>query len=262
LRRFVYDIDDMVFLGHASDANRFVKNLKGRGKMIYLMRSADHVVVCTPALEEFVQRHNERTTDISSTIDTDTYIPDNPYSNDRVLTLGWSGSHSTAKYLHLLDQVLLELNEEIDFRLKVIGDADFDIEGLDVSATAWNEPTEVEDLREIDIGLYPLTDEDWVLGKSGLKALQYMALGIPTVATRIGANTRIIRDGENGFLVNDPHEWKEAIRRLAADPGLRKRVGVEGTQTVIERFSVRANQQTYLAVLDGVFRRGEERART
>ena len=255
LRRFVYDIDDMVFLGHASSANRFVKILKGRQKMVYLMRKAEHVIVCTPTLEEFVKRHNNCTTDISSTIDTDTYIPANPYANDRLLTLGWSGSLSTAKYLHLLDQVLLDLSEEIDFRLKVIGDPDFEIEGLEVIATAWNESAEVKELQDIDIGLYPLPDDDWVLGKSGLKALQYMALGIPTVATRIGANTRIIRDGENGVLVNDSAEWKATILELAADPELRRRVGLEAARTVVERFSVRANQEVYLKVLDGVFRR-------
>ena len=224
-KRFVYDIDDMVFLGHASEANRFIQGLKGREKMILLMRKADHVIVCTPHLEAFVQQHNRKTTDISSTIDTDRYLPVNPYSNDRRLTLGWSGSHSTAKYLHLLDDVLRELAQEIDFRLKVIGDPTFSIEDVDVDAQAWQEPTEVLDLQEIDIGLYPLPDEEWVLGKSGLKALQYMALGVPTVATNIGANSRIIQDLENGFLVDDPTEWKAAIRALASDPDLRRRVG-------------------------------------
>ena len=252
-RRFVYDIDDMVFMGHSSDANRFIQALKGRKKMILLMRKADHVIVCTPYLEAFVQRHNQETTDISSTIDTDRYLPVNPYSNERRLTLGWSGSHSTAQYLHLLDDVLRELAQELDFRLKVIGDPTFQIEGVDVDAQAWREPTEVGDLQEIDIGLYPLPDEKWVLGKSGLKALQYMALGIPTVATDIGANSRIIRDGESGFLVDGPNAWKASIRDLAADPDLRRRVGDAARRTVVERFSVRANRRTYLKVLDSTF---------
>jgi len=251
-RRFVYDIDDMVFLGHASEANRFIRVLKGRKKMTFLMRKADHVVVCTPHLEALVRRHNAKTTDISSTIDTDRYLPANPYSNDRRLTLGWSGSHSTARYLHLLDDVLKELAREVDFRLKVIGDPDFTVEGIDVDAQEWRESTEVRDLQEIDIGLYPLPDEEWVLGKSGLKALQYMALGIPTVATRIGANTRIIREGENGYLVSDAAAWKDRILALAADPELRRRIGAEAVRTVSERFSVRANRPVYLGVLDAV----------
>jgi len=122
-----------------------------------------------------------------------------------------------------------------------------------VDAQEWCEPTEVRDLQEIDIGLYPLPDEEWVLGKSGLKALQYMALGIPTVATRIGANSRIIEDGENGFLVSDQEEWKDRLLVLAADPDLRRRVGDAASRTVAERFSVRANRDVYLGVLDAVF---------
>jgi len=252
-RRFVYDIDDLVFLGHSSRANRFVRFLKGRRKMIHLMKRADHVIVCTPYLDAFVRRHNEATTDISSTIDTDRYRPVESHSNEGTLTLGWSGSHSTAPYLHLLDDVLRRLAGQVDFRLRVIGDADFDIDGVQVDAQDWVEETEVRDLREIDIGLYPLPDEEWVLGKSGLKALQYMALGIPTVATEIGTNPRIIRDGENGFLVSTEDEWVERLRRLAADPELRERIGRAGRRTVEERFSVKANRETYLGVLDGVF---------
>ena len=256
-RRFVYDIDDMVFLGHSSEANRFIQALKGRKKMIFLMRKADHVVVCTPYLEAFVQPHNPNTTDISSTIDTDRYVPVNPYSNARRLTLGWSGSHSTSKYLHLLDDVLRELAQEIDFQLKVIGDPNFTMEGVDVSAQEWRERTEVQDLQAIDIGLYPLPDEEWVLGKSGLKALQYMALGIPTVATGIGANSRIIQDGEDGFLVSDPGEWKSCLLKLVSDPDLRKRIGYNATRTVSGRFSVRATKDTYLGLLDTVFSAGQ-----
>ena len=252
-RRIVYDIDDMVFLGHSSEANRFIQSLKGRRKMTFLMRKANHVVVCTPHLEAFVKRYNARTTDISSTIDTERYLPVNTYSNERPLTLGWSGSHSTAKYLHLLDDVLRELPRELDFRLKVIGDPTFTVEGVDVDARPWSESAEVEDLQEIDIGLYPLPDEEWVLGKSGLKALQYMALGIPPIATDIGANRRIIEDGKNGLLVSDPDTWKNAILRLASHPEERRAIGVEARKTVVERFSVRANAPRYLDVLTEVF---------
>lgn len=252
-KRMLYDIDDLVFLGHSSAANRWIEVLKGRRKMLYLMGAAEHVIVCTPHLDDFVRQYNRRTTDISSTIDTERYRPSNPYSNEGDLTLGWSGSHSTAPYLHLLDDVLRELSEEVGVRLRVIGDPAFDIEGVEVEAMAWSEPTEVGDLSAIDIGLYPLPDEEWVLGKSGLKALQYMALGIPVVATDIGAARRIIEHGTNGFLVGTDEEWVRTIRRLAEDPELRRRVGEAGRRTVEERFSVRGTAPAYRNVLGAVF---------
>ena len=84
-----------------------------------------------------------------------------------------------------------------------------------------------------------------------------MALGIPTVATRVGANSRIIQDGKNGFLVSDQEEWKTRLLTLASDPDLRKRIGDHATRTVSERFSVHANRDVYLEVLNGVFSQPE-----
>ena len=254
-RRYLYDIDDMVFLGHKSKANPMIAFLKGRSKMIYLMKHARHVITCTPALDEFVRRHNTRTTDISSTINTQTYQPVNSYSNDRPLVLGWSGSHSTSRYLHLLQGVLQKLGERHRFRVRVIGDPEFTMEGVETEALAWQESTEVRDLQEIDIGLYPLPDEPWVYGKSGLKALQYMALGIPTVAAAIGANFRVIEDGRSGFLVKNNEEWLERLEQLLENPDLRRSIGTRARERVQNFYSVKANEPVYLDVMNDVFRR-------
>lgn len=245
----IYDIDDMVFLGHVSDANKFILKLKGRSKMIYLMKKARHVITCTPKLDEFVRQYNQKTTDISSTIDTETYKAKTNYNFSEPITLGWSGSHSTSKYLHLIQEPLKQLSQKFPIRLQVIGDLNFTMEGIEVNAMAWKRETEVQDLGKIDIGLYPLPNEDWVLGKSGLKALQYMALGIPTIATNIGANSRIIRDGENGFLVENLKDWEEKVKLIIEDKALRKSMGEAARETVQEKFSIHANKKTYLTIL-------------
>jgi len=247
--KVIYDIDDMVFLGHASDANKYILRLKGRSKMIFLMKKAKHVITCTPALDEFVRQYNQNTTDISSTINTNTYIPKTDYSLMEPITLGWSGSHSTSKYLHLLDEVIKELSKRYPIRLKVIGDPDFNMDGVEVVAQKWDRSTEVEELLKMDIGLYPLPNESWVYGKSGLKALQYMALGIPTIATDIGANKRIFSHGKNGFLLAEFNDWTRVIEDLIADKPLREKVGKAGRKTVEERFSILANQSLYLKIL-------------
>ncbi|MFL5763952.1 MAG: glycosyltransferase family 4 protein [Bacteroidia bacterium] len=248
-KKIVYDIDDLIFLGHSSDANKRSKFLKGKAKAIFLMRKADHVITCTPMLDEFARKYNSSTTDISSTIDTDAYFPRTDYSVKNKIILGWSGSHSTSRFLHLLDGVLAELANELDFELMVIGDADFKMPGVKLNAISWKPDTEVKDLSRIDIGLYPLPDEQWVYGKSGLKALQYMALGIPTIATAIGANFRVIADKENGFLVKSPEEWKNTILQLAADIKLRERTGKNARAHVENHFSLKANKDKYLDIL-------------
>jgi glycosyltransferase involved in cell wall biosynthesis len=204
----VYDIDDAIFMKAESVINRSIDFIRGRSKPFFLMKKAKHVIACTPFLTEVALTYNPNVTDISSTINTDSYKPVNLYNNDRKLVLGWSGSHSTSPFLYLLKDVLLELHTKIPFKLLVMGDASFNIEGLDVEALPWSVESEIPTLQRFDIGLYPLPlDNKWVLGKSGLKALQYMAVGLPVVATAIGANYRIIENGKTGFLVKTKEEW-------------------------------------------------------
>lgn len=246
----VYDIDDLVHLPHASGANPFMRWLRPAGKVPALARMARHVVVCTEYLAELARGWNPRVTNISSTIDTDVYLPREHHDRTRGVVIGWSGSHSTSPYLHLLDDVLRELQESDGIRVRVIGDPSFSIPGVEIEAMPWVLDSEVADLREIDIGVYPLPEAEWVLGKSGLKALQYMGLGIPTVAQRIGTNPSIIEHGSNGLLAATPQEWRDALRALVRDPALRRRLGAAGRRTVEERYSVRANAPRYLRVLD------------
>ena len=216
------------------------------------MKKADHVITCTPFLDDFVRKYNSNTTDISSTINTDTYLPVNRYANDHRIVLGWSGSHSTARYLFLLKNVLQKTHRLHPFKLLVMGDSSFNIEGLDIEAISWSEEKEIPTLQRIDIGLYPLPLEEWVWGKSGLKALQYMALGIPTIATNYGTNPRIIEDGVSGFLAGTDDEWIEKIVRLIEDPSLRQQLGMQGRKRVEELYSVKANYSKYLGVFKNV----------
>ena len=254
-KKLIYDIDDMVFLGHSSDANSFIQRLKGQQKMIYLMKKSNHVITCTPKLDEFVRKYNSKTTDISSTVDTNSrYLEKKDYSVSNEFVIGWSGSHSTSKYLYLLEDVLKDLSKKYNIKLLVMGDALFNIEGINIEAKEWKEEYEIKTLRRFDIGLYPLPDEDWVLGKSGLKAIQYMALGIPTIATAIGANYRIINDGENGFLVDVSNNnlWYKRIEQLINSKELREKLGEVGRKTIIDKYSIEANKQKYLDVFSSV----------
>lgn len=250
-KKLVFDIDDMIFIVGKSAANPLRNLINGRKKSISLMKYADHVVTCTPDLTDFAMKRNAHCTDISSTVDTDINQPVNAYSNDKIVTIGWTGSHSTVKYLHLLTPVFQKLAQERKFKLRVIGTSDFHMEGVDYEYFQWAEDTEVANIQGMDIGVYPLPIDNWVLGKSGLKALQYMSFGLPTVATNYGtAINRIIVDGENGILVKTEDEWIEKLKYLIDNPDERRRIGMNGRQTVLEKFSVRATRDVYLNILN------------
>jgi len=253
-KRLIYDIDDLVYLhGTDSKAHPIVTLIKGRNKPIYLMKHADHVITCTPYLDTFVKQYNQKTTDISSTVDTEErYQVYNKYETSKEVTIGWSGSLSTSKYFYLLTNVFTKLREKYSFKLIVMGDPNVRIAGLNIEALSWKESYEMDVLQRFDIGVYPLPDEQWVYGKSGLKAIQYMALGIPTVATAIGANFRVIENGVTGFLVSSEDEWIEKLGKLIEDPKLRKDIGLAGRKKVEQTFSIKANKDNYIKILNGM----------
>lgn len=253
-RKVIFDIDDLVYLpGVKSDVNPLISGLKGKNKPIFLMKRAHHVITCTPYLDEIVRRYNKHTTDISSTINTERYRPKTDYSIKGKAVLGWSGSVSTIKHLRVLEPVLRKLKADgLCFKLLVMGDESFSLDGLEVEALPWKESHEVEVIKRFDIGLYPLPDEQWVYGKSGLKAIQYMAAGVPVIATAIGTNFRIIENNVNGFLVSSDEEWLARLRNLIADENLRKRLGRKGAEFVEGKFSINANKATYLSIVKEV----------
>ena len=169
---------------------------------------------------------------------------------DKVITLGWTGTFSHLANLEFLKSILIELNKNCKFKLKLITNFNFEIKGVDCDLVFWSKEKEVEDLQDIDIGLYPLEDNAWSLGKSGLKAIQYMAFGIPTVASDIGSSSHIISHLQNGWLVKTEEEWLEALETLIRDPSLRKSLGIEARKTVEKSYSLNAIEHQYLKILN------------
>ncbi len=251
-RRMIFDVEDNVFMARTNEINRFAGFFKGGGKTRYLIRVADHVISSSPFLNDYCLGLNQKSacTYISSSVDTDRFLPSNAYSNSKKVTIGWTGTFSSREYLDLLRNVFLKLKERCDFRLRVIGNFQYEFPGIDLEVIQWSREREVEDLQGIDIGVYPLVQDDWVLGKSGLKAIQYMAFGLPTVATNTGTTPRIIKHLQNGWLVRTDDEWIDALETLIKDPELRRKLGEAGRATVVSNHSLHAIKSTYLSILN------------
>ena len=113
----------------------------------------------------------------------------------------------------------------------------------------WSVATEITDLSKFDIGIMPLTNDEWAKGKCGFKALQYMALEIPTVVSHVGVNNKIIQHGINGFLAGEA-DWLDCLEKLILDKELRKKIGAAGRETVINYYSVRSNSSTFLSLFE------------
>src|SRR5436305_8062793 len=233
---FVFDFDDAVFVPYVSPSNGYLSYLKFPGKTRAICRMAAHVMAGNQYLADYARQVNDRVTIVPTTIDTEKYTVEPRAEND-VPVIGWSGSYSTAQHLATLTNALRRLAERERFRLRVIGAQDFRIEGVEVEAIPWRSESEVEDLRPFDIGIMPLPADPWSRGKCGLKALQYMSLGVPTVCSPVGVNGEIIQHGENGFLAATEDEWITVLTRLLKSEDLRQEVGKRGRATVEAKYS-------------------------
>jgi glycosyltransferase involved in cell wall biosynthesis len=184
---------------------------------------------------------------IPTTIDTEK-------SHDRVaehpmhgkLIIGWTGSHSTVQYLHQILTVIKELEKEFDFEFRVISDRKPPFSCKSLHYIKWNKSSEIEDLAAINIGLMPLPEDAWAEGKCGLKALQYMALGIPVLLSPLGVNKQIIIEGMHGYFCEDSQDWHKHLRNLILDRALLRKLGSNTRTRVEEAYSVHANASKFL----------------
>jgi glycosyltransferase involved in cell wall biosynthesis len=246
-RPLVFDFDDAIYLADTSRANAWSRRLKPLTKAATICRLARHVTVGNEFLAKFAKDHAREVTVVPSTIDSDFYQVQ-PRARNRVPVIGWTGSVTTVSYLTALAPALRRLREKREFELRVIG-AKADIAGLAVRCLPWRPETEPDDLRALDVGLMPLPDNEWSRGKCGMKALQYMALGIAPVVSPVGVNATIVRDGFNGFHARTEEEWIDRIALLLEDEPLRRSLGQEGRKTVEESFSARVHAPRVARVL-------------
>lgn len=249
----VFDFDDAVFVPYKSPSNGYLSYLKFPGKTATICRLSSHVMAGNEYLADYARKVNANVTIIPTTIDTQKYEVIERPPND-IPVIGWSGSHSTAQHLDTLRETLRELAKTETFRLRVIGARDYKIRGVDLESIAWNAATEVDDLRRIDIGVMPLPDDQWSKGKCGLKALQYMALGIPTVCSPVGVNSTIIEDGVNGLIADTQEEWLAKLRTLLHSPERRQQLGLAGRRTVEERYSAESQAPRVLEIFRSVLK--------
>lgn len=250
--KVILDFDDSIWLQNVSDANKKFGFLKNAGKTKELIKIAHLNTVGNQYLADYAAQYNTAVTIIPTTIDTDEYTPRQHTDTTSKVTIGWSGSVTTIQHFNFAVPALKKIREKYGstIEIKVIGDGSYINEELEIKGLPWVKASELEDLSQFDIGIMPLPDDEWAKGKCGLKALQYMALGIPSIISPVGVNSEIIADGVNGFLADTEDEWIDKISQLIDNPQLRNQLGAKGRETVVEKYSVRAWKDTYLNTMN------------
>jgi glycosyltransferase involved in cell wall biosynthesis len=260
----VYDFDDAIFLPNVSEANRAISFLKDPGRVSTILRLSNEVIVGNEFLAAYARRYAGSVTVIPTAVDTTRFRPRvGQREAERELVVGWIGSPTTFPYLETLADVLREVAARHRFVLKVSGAGQpVNFPGVNVQVVPWSMSDEVTLFNSCDIGVYPLTDDDWSRGKCGFKAIQCMACGVPVVAAAVGVNREIIDDGVNSFLAATREEWIAKLSRLLSDAELRGRMAAAGRRTIEERYSLQVTAPRLAAVLAASLDRNAQAAAT
>ncbi len=235
---YVVDYDDAIFHTYDLHASGWVRRMLGK-KLDPLLARARCVVVGSGYLESYARSRGA--TDVRrvpTVVDTARY-PVAEGTDTGELRIGWIGSASSTKFLHMVRDALKALSVERPVRLVTIGASPLPGYGVPLEQHAWSESSEAGLLGSIHVGIMPLPDAPWERGKCGYKLIQYMACGKPVVASPVGANREIVKDGV-GYLAGDPDEWIRALRSLAADAGHRRACGAAARRSVERDYSLKA----------------------
>lgn len=254
--RVVFDIDDAVFLAERGEKHPVRFETYQR-----ITAAVDHTICGNEYLADHVA-DGAQTTIIPTVIDTDRYCPPTVKSNEEELVVGWIGSATTLWHLEAYaKQILTAVESQPNAILRVIGPSlPSSLENHPrVDFVPWSEDGEIPALQTFDIGVMPLCDREISLGKCGFKMIQYMAIGIPVVASPIGANVDIFEGSQAGFLVRDDAEWTESLVQLLADAELREKMGASAREHAIESYSVKSVLPRYRELFERLIARSDER---
>jgi glycosyltransferase involved in cell wall biosynthesis len=239
-RRFVYDVDDAIWYdGAMAQGHRFAFLKGSRYKARWLAERAHHVIAGNEILAEWLGRYATQLSVVPSLVDTDA-APQHVASERDELVIGWIGSRTTAPYLAKLRRPL-ELAADVTrkpIRLVTIGGGGPPVRGVQSLHEQWSPETEAAALRDMDIGVMPLPDNQWTRGKCAYKAIQYMASGVPVLADDVGVAGSVIGDG--GLVLRHEPEWVEALVELVRSVSMRRQLGIAGRARAEKHFSVRA----------------------
>ena len=240
-RPLVLDLDDATYIPVKSPLyGRLAGALKWPHKTDWLIDRAAAVVCGNATIAAYVRGRGRRAVVLPTIVDTDVFVPRDDGADSAVPVIGWVGSHSTFPFLESILPVLERLSEDLRFQLRIVGSGQTEaaVRVADVELASWALDREVDDFRNIDIGLYPLNLDAFSEGKSGLKAVIYLAVGVPFVASPVGIVAEIGEPGQTHFLARTPEEWYEALARLLRDAGLRRTMGRAGRRFAVEHYSL------------------------
>lgn len=246
-RRILYDIDDAIMYHNRPVGP--VSRWRTQRRFMATAGVLDHVIAGNEYLAGIFRGLGCRTSVVPTVVDPAHYR-EKVHQPTPTPRLVWIGSHSTIPYVQAFLPALEQAAREVaGLRLLTIADATVESAWLPVDREPWSQATEAAALCRGDIGIAPTPTDPWTLGKCGFKIVQYMASGLPVIASPVGANEQLVQEGVTGFLARDPAGWAAAIKRLAGDPELRAKMGRAARARVSTTYSIARAADDWAAFL-------------
>jgi glycosyltransferase involved in cell wall biosynthesis len=239
-RRTVFDFDDAIHL-----------NWRGREKLRRMVELVDHVIAGNRNLADAAGAPT-KTVVIPTAVDTTRWIAQPPRpTRERDVVVGWTGLSGNYRHLAVAAAPIARALRHTGARFLVISDRPppAALADLHPEFVRWSVDGEIADLARLDVGVMPLPDGPRERGKCAFKLIQYMALGRPGVASPVGANAEVVRDGMDGFLPRNDSEWEEHLMRLIREPELRAELGWRARARIMEAYSLDAVLPSYRELL-------------
>ena len=251
--KVIYDFDDALYASEPTGKRFRVKKPGApytKRCLKRIIQAADHVIAGNDTLAIYAGSLAKTMTVLPTPVVVPETLPEKKAEEDGPV-IGWIGTGRNLVYLDGIRDVIRAVAHRYpQVRWRVISSEPFCLDGVPIQNVRWEASTADRALSEFDIGLMPLTDDPWSRGKCSFKVLQYMAAGIPTIASPVGMNTELIRDGVTGCLAGESEEWIIALTALIDNSALRARLGKNGYRFVKERFTLDVCWQKMKGVLE------------
>lgn len=248
-RRLIYDQDDALFAIPDYLVPDAKKRKKLRREMIDLMCICHHIIAGNQYIANFARQFNSSVEVIPTTIDVDIFRPKNTHnsSENAKVIIGWIGKGpSHREYILKIIPVFqkLPMKEKLIIRFYgLLGDTSLYkalrcIRDIDIQLFDWIEPHKIpEEIEKFDIGLMPIEDDEFTKGKCPTKAMEYLACGVPVVASNADCVKEVVVHGLTGYLCSNLDDWVKYLSILIQYPEKRKEFGRYGRKLIKEKFS-------------------------
>ncbi len=251
-KRVILDVDDALHVSEKASSRLIPRLLRDNRKFARMAHAYSAIICGSRNLADYYCQYSANVSVVPTAVDADRYagiirVP------SPVVRIGWIGTPLNRHNVEILRPALTQLARERRFELVLVGlNEILDWHLPAVRYVEWNLQEELTFFAHFDIGVMPLEDSAFARGKCAFKLIQYMAAGLPVVASPVGANCEVVQDGTNGFLARTDEDWASKLRQIIDDAGLRERMGANGRAVVRKSYSAQGLWPVYSTILTGV----------